>query len=319
MTRSRAAEPRRPAGASAPAIRVEAPAKVNLYLHLLGRRADGLHELDSLIAFAGVGDSLAVEAAPAGCLTLTIDGPFADRLAPAGNSDTDDNLVLRAARLLAEACGGGDRFGAKIRLTKRLPVAAGLGGGSADAAAALRALERLWGVDPGPERRQAITRALGADVPVCLAGRPAFVGGIGERLAPVPPLPQAHLVLVNPGVPLPTAAVFGARTGAFSEPARFDEAPSGAAALARLLAARRNDLTRPALNLAPAVGAVLAALGEAPGCLLARMSGSGATCFGLFAEAAAAAAAARAIAAARPDWWVRPAPLLAHDGGGQGK
>uniref|UniRef100_UPI000E667EDB 4-(cytidine 5'-diphospho)-2-C-methyl-D-erythritol kinase n=1 Tax=Virgifigura deserti TaxID=2268457 RepID=UPI000E667EDB len=243
-------------------VRVDAPAKVNLYLHLLGRRADGLHRLDSLIVFAGVGDSVTVEAAPD--LTLAVDGPFADRL-----PSDDDNLVLRAARFLAEAFGSDNRTGATIRLTKRLPVAAGVGGGSADAAATLLALMRLWKIRPGEKQLDRIALMLGADLPVCLAGSPCFVGGIGEELAPVPPLPPAHLVLVNPGVPLPTAAVFQARSGPFSEAARFAEAPADAAALAALLAARGNDLTVAACGLAPAVAAMLAALDATPGCLLA--------------------------------------------------
>ena len=284
-------------------VRVDAPAKINLYLHLLGRRADGLHRLDSLIVFAGVRDTVTAEAARD--LTVTLDGPFAERL-PADS----DNLVLRAARLMAEACGPGDRPGAAIRLTKRLPVAAGVGGGSADAAATMLALMRLWKMRPDRTLLDRIALTLGADVPVCLAGIPCFVGGIGERLEPAPPLPPTHFVLVNPGVPLPTAAVFQARSGPFSEAARFIEAPTDTAALAALLATRRNDLTAAACGLAPAVAAMLAALDAAPGCLLARMSGSGATGFGLFANAAAAAAAARTLATANPGWWVAAAPLL---------
>ncbi len=282
-----------------PALRAAAPAKLNLYLHVVGRRADGYHLLDSLIAFASVHDTLA--AAPAEALSLAVTGPFAQALAA-----ESENLVLKAARLLAAETGRAPA--AAITLEKRLPVASGIGGGSADAAAALAVLARLWGVPIGEPALMALALRLGADVPMCLNGRAAFAGGIGEELAAAPPLPEAGLLLVNPGVALPTAAVFGAREGAYSAPARFREAPRDAAALAGLLATRRNDLAAAARQLAPAIGTVLTTLAAAPGCLLARMSGSGATCFGLFPSAAAAAAAAPAVA--RPGWWVAPAHLV---------
>jgi len=278
-----------------------APAKVNLYLHVLGRRPDGYHLLDSLIVFAGIGDEVAVT--PAADLALVVEGPFAG-VVPAG----PENLVLRAARLLAERMGVS--AGARIRLTKRLPVAAGIGGGSADAAAALKALCALWRVDPDPAAMAGLALSLGADVPVCLAGVPAFVGGVGEDIAPPPPLPTAWMVLVNPGVAVSTPHIFKARTGAFSAAGRFRAAPEDAAALFAALAGCRNDLTAAALTLAPAIADALAALGAQPGCALARMSGSGATCFGLFAEAGHAAAAAAAIAAAHAPWWVKAAPML---------
>jgi 4-diphosphocytidyl-2-C-methyl-D-erythritol kinase len=195
-------------------------------------------------------------------------------------------------------------------LEKHLPAAGGIGGGSGDAAAAIRLLEALWGVALADDRRMALALDLGADVPACLAGQACFVGGIGEALAPAPPLPPAGLVLVNPGVALATPRVFAARTAPFSEPGRFDDAPADAAALAALLARRRNDLTAAALELAPAVGAVLAMLESCDEVLLARMSGSGATCFGLCRDADAARTAAGRIAGARPDWWVRAARLV---------
>lgn len=292
------------AGAPAVAVAVAAPAKVNLSLRVLGRRPDGYHLLDSLIVFAGCGDSL--EAWPAEGLSLEVVGPFAAALAgePAGA----DNLVLRAARLLAGELG--EPRGARLRLTKRLPVAAGLGGGSADAAATLRALLRLWGLSLDPAALRALGAKLGADVPVCLYGRPAYVGGIGETIKPAPALPPAWLLLVNPGVPLSTPKVFQAREGAFSAAARWDEAPADLPALAALLAAGGNDLEAPARRLCPAVGEVLAALAEIDGCRLARMSGSGATCFGLFGDAQAARAGARVLSAAHPGWWVEAAPML---------
>ncbi len=295
---------RAPAGASAAAIRVAAPAKLNLYLHVVGRRADGYHLLDSLVAFAVVGDVVAAE--PAAGLSLAIDGRFAPDL----NEDLargGDNLVLAAARALAAATGRAP--GAALRLTKALPIASGIGGGSADAAAALIALGRLWGVTLGDAALARLARSLGADVPVCLAGRASFMGGIGEEIAPAPPLPPCGLVLVNPLVKLATPDVFKRRLGPFSAPARFAAAPRDAAALAALLAGRGNDLTLPARALAPAIDEVLAALAASPGCLLARLSGSGATCFGLYADLGAAAAAAAWIGARAGAWWVTATTL----------
>ncbi len=285
------------------ALRATAPAKINLYLHVAGRRADGYHLLDSLVAFAGVGDIVDVVASDA--LGLTIDGPFGAVL----EAQDGDNLVLRAARRLAQA--GDVPAHAAIRLDKRLPVAAGLGGGSSDAAATLKLLARLWRLDIGDDDLARLGLELGADVPVCLAGHACFVGGIGDALAPAPALPSAPILLVNPGVALPTTEVFAARTGDFVAPARFDDAPADATALATLLATRGNDLDDAATRLAPVIGEVRAAIAAQPGCLLARMSGSGATCFGLFADAAPAETAARVLAADHADWWVEATSLIA--------
>jgi len=282
------------------AIAVAAPAKLNLYLHVLGRRDDGFHELDSLVAFARVGDEIAV--APAPDLSLDVVGPFAGSL-PAG----PDNLVLRAAAALRDAAGIG--HGAAITLTKNLPVAAGIGGGSADAAAAIKALARFWDIHPATHDLSGLALGLGADVPVCLFGRAAFMGGIGEQLEPAPALPETALVIVNPGVAVATPAVFGARRGPFSESMRFDRAPDDAAGLAALLKDRRNDLTEPAMEIAAEVGGVLGALENTAGCLLARMSGSGATCFGLYADDATAAAATERLRGAHPAWWIAASRL----------
>ncbi len=262
-----------------------APAKVNLYLHVTGRRPDGYHLLDSLAVFPAVGDWL--RATPAPALSLEVAGAFGAALA--GEAD---NLVLRAARAL------GGSAGARIVLEKHLPVASGIGGGSADAAAALRLLCRLWGL---PAPAPSVGLPLGADVPVCLASRPARMGGVGEALTPAPELPAVGMALVNPGVPLATQDVFRARAGGFSAAAVLPAGWANAAAMAGDLAALRNDLEPPATALCPVIGTVLAALAAAPGCLLARMSGSGATCFGLFPDAAGAEVAARALA--RPGWW----------------
>jgi 4-diphosphocytidyl-2-C-methyl-D-erythritol kinase len=272
-----------------------APAKINLYLHVTGRRDDGYHELDSLVVFAALGDTVTV--GPADGLELAVDGPFAGAL-----SDAGDNLVLLAARALADAAG--IQAKAAIRLTKRLPVAAGLGSGSADAAATLGALAAMWELEARPGLLDRIALGLGADVPACLGGRPAFVGGIGEELSPAPPLPPAWVVLANCGRALSTAAVFADYAGPFTEAGRFSQAPADAGELAALLADRRNDLDAPARRLEPAIGDTLAALDGCPGVLLARMSGSGATCFGLFGDEETARAAASRVGAEHPGWWV---------------
>lgn len=268
-----------------------APAKVNLCLHVTGRRGDGYHLLDSLAIFTEAGDALRAEAAPD--ISLAIAGPEAGAL-----SAGEDNLVLRAARLLAPGPGQG----ARLILEKRLPLASGIGGGSSDAAAALRLLARLWGralPDAGA------VLGLGADLPVCLAARPARMEGVGERLSPVPALPPVWLVLANPRVELPTGSVFAglARRDLPPLPALPPAWPD-ATALAAWAGTARNDLEAPARALAPAIGEVLSALSACEGALLARMSGSGATCFALFGSEAAARAAALRLSRAQPGWWV---------------
>jgi 4-diphosphocytidyl-2-C-methyl-D-erythritol kinase len=279
----------------AAAIRVAAPAKINLYLHVVGRRSDGYHELDSLVAFADIGDVLTAQ--PAADLSLAVEGPFAAALAGA-----PDNLVLRAARLLASQRGVA--YGAALRLTKNLPVASGIGGGSSDAAAALRALRSLWKIEATGDEIAGLAARLGADVPVCLLGRTAWLGGIGDVLTPAPALPPVAVVLANPGIALATQAVFAARRGRFSAPSRFAEPVADAAGLAAMLSRRRNDLTEAAVAIVPVIADVLARLAACEGVLLARMSGSGATCFALFAETGAARAAATRLSGERPGWWV---------------
>ncbi len=253
------------------------------------------------MVFVGLADRLSF--APSADLSLELEGPFAAQV-PAG----DDNLVLRAARLLAEACGVAPV--AHIRLQKNLPVAAGIGGGSADAAAALDGLSALWGASLGGSETLEIARRLGADVPVCLYGRPAFIGGAGEAIERAPPMPSAWFVLAKPGVALSTRDVFQAYDGGFSQPARWHEVERDAADLAARLEAARNDLEPPARRLAPQVEELLDLLGGTPGCLLARMSGSGATCFGIYGAREEAQAAVGRLQAARGDWWAAAAPLL---------
>lgn len=282
-----------------PAMTEAAPAKVNLFLHVTGRRADGYHLLDSLVVFGPAADRLS--ATPAEALSLTLGGPFSATLAA-----EPDNLVLRAARALAAAAGC--NAGAKLHLEKRLPVASGIGGGSADAAAALRLLNRLWGCGLDAAALARIAAPLGADVPVCVASRPARMQGIGEVISAAPTLPECGLLLVNPRVPVATPAVFRARQGGFSPRATLPDAWPDARAMAADLAVLTNDLQAPALTLCPAIAEVLSALRAATGCLLARMSGSGATCFGLFATPAEAEAAARNMPG---EWWASGGPLAA--------
>jgi 4-diphosphocytidyl-2-C-methyl-D-erythritol kinase len=277
------------------AVARRARAKVNLDLLVIGRRADGYHELDSLVVFAGAHDLLTAE--PADALTLVVEGPQAASV-PAD----DGNLVLAAARSLARAAGVPPR--AALRLVKRLPVAAGLGGGSADAAATLQALDRLWGLGLGEPALREIGLLLGADVPVCLGGRPARLRGIGERLDPLPDLPDLPLLLVNPGVPVATASVFRALRLDRAAAPRGPMPPSPSlGAVAAWLAAGRNDLEAPALAIAPAIGEALALLRALPGCLVARMSGSGASCWALFGTAGELARAEARLAASRGGWW----------------
>jgi 4-diphosphocytidyl-2-C-methyl-D-erythritol kinase len=265
-----------------------APAKINLTLRVTGKRADGYHLLDSLVAFADVGDW--ISAAPSDALSLRITGPFGAQL------ETEPvNLVLRAAGALRDAHGV--RAGAALGLEKRLPVASGMGGGSADAAATLRVLTRLWQV----EVPEGLAERLGADVPVCLGCRPCRMRGIGEVLDTLPALPDCGMVLVNPGVPVATKAVFAARRRAFSTEDIYPDAWPDAAGLAAWAAGSGNDLEAPARLLCPEVGQALRVLRDLPGAMLARMSGSGATCFALFGTAAEAAAAAEHLA--RPGWW----------------
>jgi 4-diphosphocytidyl-2-C-methyl-D-erythritol kinase len=279
-----------------------APAKVNLSLLVTGRRPDGYHLLDSLVVFGPAADMVHGQAAPG--LSLRLEGPFATGLQAEPN-----NLVLRAARALADWAGRPAR--AALVLEKHLPVASGIGGGSADAAATLRLLCRLWEVDPGEGPLAEIALGLGADVPVCLASRPARMSGIGEMLSPLPTLPPCGLLLTNPGIAVATSDVFRARVGPFS-PA-MTEPPSwpDAASLAAILTGLNNDLEAAAMAVSPAIGPVLAVLRGLPGCLLARMSGSGATCFALFADPAQAGQGACLL----PSEWWRSAGALYEPGG----
>ena len=281
-------------------MRVFAPAKVNLALHVTGRRADGYHLLDSLVVFAGVGDWLDVERAETSRLTVT--GPFAEGV-PAG----PENLIWKAHGLFADAPP------LHVTLEKHLPHAAGIGGGSSDAAALLRVLSGPFGCAP---RDTPALLSLGADLPVCLSDRPQRMSGIGETVAPVPALPPLDLVLVNPGVSVPTGRVFqtlrstnGAPLDAMAWACGVGDPLDGFLAW---LTAQRNDLEAPARAIAPEIQDTLDALSATEGCRLARMSGSGATCFGLYdgRRPDLARDAAARIASAHPLWWVQAAPVL---------
>jgi 4-diphosphocytidyl-2-C-methyl-D-erythritol kinase len=282
-------------------LKEAAPAKVNLYLQLRGRRADGYHLLDSLAVFPAVGDSLS--AAPAEGLSLRLGGPFGGDLTGEG-----DNLVLRAARVLAQAHAIDPCVA--LHLEKYLPVASGIGGGSADAAAALRLLARIWGV----ALTDGLALELGADVPVCLsAPQPRLMAGIGEELSLPPPLPGFWMVLVNPGQAVATGAVFAALESRDNPqgPPLPSDGLADFAALTGWLGSQRNDLQPAATALCPAISEVLEVLSDAA---LTRMSGSGATCFALHERRSEAEAQAARLIRARPDWWVAATPVAAWPG-----
>ena len=280
-----------------------ASAKVNLFLHVGERRSDGFHPLQSLAVFTEAGDVLRAEAAPV--LSLAIDGPFAAGLRAEG-----DNLVLRAAEALqswALAAEAGPPVGAALTLTKNLPVASGIGGGSADAAAALRALKRLWRLEVADAVLMEIAAGLGSDVPVCVPSQAAFMEGRGEILTRAPSLPRLAMLLVNPGVAVPTREVFAglkSRSGAAMPLPQTGFAD--AASLLRFLQGTCNDLEAPAKVIQPVIGEVLAALAGLPEVLLARMSGSGATCFALFPEEASCRRGAEQLRRAQGGWWIAP-------------
>ena len=277
---------------------VKAPAKVNLYLHVTGKRPDGYHLLDSLFAFAADGDVITVE--PAAELSLEIVG------AP-DLSAGEDNIVVKAARKLAVALGVEPNV--RIVLEKNLPIASGIGGGSTDAAATLKALQTLWGKTLPDEKLHALALELGADVPSCLAGKAVQVSGIGEILTPAPKIPALPVVLVNPNKPVSTPAVFKTRKPVFSKPMPFANDCGDIDVFIAELKKRHNDLQDAACALEPAVAEVLKSLEKQLLCLFSAMSGSGGTCFGLFRTAKDAAEARADLTANHPNWWVEQTAL----------
>jgi 4-diphosphocytidyl-2-C-methyl-D-erythritol kinase len=282
------------------ALTESAPAKINLTLRVSGRRADGYHDLESLVIFADLCDRLTLQPGPD--TALDVAGSFAG-----ASGAVSDNLVLKVFAALHQSVDG--LKGGRFQLEKNIPVAAGIGGGSADAAAALRLLARLNGIALDDARLMVAALKVGADVPVCFSSRACVMTGIGERLSPPLDLPTLPALLVNPGVPVATRDVFAKFTDTPGASRRLGVVPKDAAALVEFLRDHGNDLTDAAVACAPVVADVLGALSVLPGALLARMSGSGSTCFALFATAREAEAAARQLAVAHASWWVRAVRL----------
>lgn len=283
-----------------------APAKINLFLHVGNRRADGYHDLQSLVVFADCGDMVRVNPAPA--THLHVEGPHA-----AGLDAGASNLVMKAAAALRQwAVANGHPAGeAAITLEKHLPVASGIGGGSSDAAATLHLLAALWALPIQPDELLRLGRQLGADVPVCLRGSPSIMSGDGDVLAPAPELPGFAMVLVNPRIGVSTADVFaGLQVRSGAQPCAMPSRFGSLRAFVTFLDRTANDLAAPAKRLAPSILHVEQALVATHGCMLARMSGSGATCFGLYPDMQAAGDAATALKARQPDWWITPAMRL---------
>jgi 4-diphosphocytidyl-2-C-methyl-D-erythritol kinase len=287
--------------ASPDAVKVFAPAKINLFLHVGERRSDGYHALESLVVFADVGDELLIESAHA--FSLALDGPFGGKLA-----DEQENLIAKAARALAAKASRSPNV--KITLTKNLPVASGIGGGSADAAATLRGLVQFWDLKIPQIELHAIAEALGSDVPACLLSETLWMTGRGEGIEPIPGIPPAPLVLVNPGVAVSTARIFAnLKTRVGVGQAAKPKTDLSVLALADYFKSNRNDLENPAREIAPAIDEVLKTISHS-GALSTRMSGSGATCFGLFADDQSAQVAATKIAEDHPNWWVKKAKII---------
>ncbi len=277
-----------------------APAKINLYLHVIGCRDDGFHELDSLVVFADVGDRVQVELAED--TTFDIVGPFASEF-----ERFEGNSVLRAFKALSTHTEYSSNVA--LKLEKNLPIASGIGGGSTDAGATINALLELWDVHVDKRELFDVAFSLGADVPVCVFGKPAYMSGAGEILEPIDNFPALPAILVNPNICLPTLAVFDHFALGKSRPGRISRMPNDVEGLISILKDRRNDLFDAAVDIVPEIGEVLSALKATSGCLLARMSGSGATCFGIYASEVDARIAASVIYELQPNWWVEPTIL----------
>lgn len=274
-----------------------APAKINLFLHVTGRRADGYHLLDSLVVFASIADRLTV--ATNDELTLEVFGPTAEMAGP-----PDENLVLRAAKVLRNVTG--TRAGARMSLEKQIPAGAGLGGGSSDAATALRLLNAYWRCGLDDDQLSAIGLELGADIPVCLRRRPTRMRGIGEELEDIGEFPDVPVVLIHPGGQLATKDVFARLNHRFGKadspaPKRIRDLDT----LVTWLAKTRNDLEAPAIELRPDIAAAIDAIRSQKDCIMARMSGSGAASFGLFLSPSAAQHASERLQEYHPNWWIR--------------
>jgi 4-diphosphocytidyl-2-C-methyl-D-erythritol kinase len=282
-------------------FRLLAPAKLNLFLHITGRRDDGYHTLQSLMIFVDVGDEM--EFAPHDSLFIDTDGPFAGDM-----PEPHDNLVYKAAQLLAADYR--ETVRGRITISKRLPVASGIAGGSSDAATALAGLARLWGLPEERGRLEKIAQKLGADVPACLARKPVWAEGIGEKMTYLPEMPPLHFVLANPMKATPTPEVFRRFRAKFSPVIQFSGRRKTAPEWIADMKIYRNDLLDAALEVTPEIRQVLEAIAATPGCHFSRLTGSGATCFGVYDNDTAAMAAVNKIKQAYPRWWVAPAKLL---------
>ncbi|MCB1591654.1 MAG: 4-(cytidine 5'-diphospho)-2-C-methyl-D-erythritol kinase [Alphaproteobacteria bacterium] len=289
-------------------IRVFAPAKINLFLHITGKRVDGYHLLDSLVAFADIGDVVDIGFCQG--LSFSVTGPFSDSFSKGelDSSGQSHNIVVRAARALAQAAGKEPNV--RIHLEKNLPLASGIGGGSTDAAAVIRGMLELWKVEAIPEYLPSLLARLGADMPVCWRAKAAQVKGVGEILEKVPRLPDIPVVLVNPLVPCITADVFREFDGDYEKAVTLPERFTSVRHVSAFLAETRNSLLEASLRVVPGISDCLHVLGEQEGCLVNRVSGSGATCFGLFENAREARAAAANISEKRPSWWVKTGTII---------
>ncbi|MEE2746560.1 MAG: 4-(cytidine 5'-diphospho)-2-C-methyl-D-erythritol kinase [Pseudomonadota bacterium] len=282
-------------------IAISSLAKINLYLHVIGKRDDGLHIIDSLTTFAGVGDTISIEDCKS--LSLHVDGPFANELGPIG-----ENLVIKATRLLSKTMGISSKV--RFRLTKNLPVSAGLGGGSSNAAAALQLLCRFWETIPPSAELFELAECIGSDVPVCLLGQTSYMGGAGEKLTPAAPLPPGWLVLANPRVQVSTGEIFNRFSLSASEPTRFINHPRDIFELADFLRKQSNDLTEAAISYSPVIKTVIQILDSLDGSLLSRLCGSGSTCFALFSNQSEAQKAVSRLKLSRPNWWICASPIV---------
>lgn len=289
------------------ALHIFSPAKINLYLHVTGRTDNGYHEIDSLAGFADIGDEIVIE--PAQDFSFHVDGPFAGSFGPKerDQSPHSSNIVVRAAWELSRIVK--KPLNASVRLTKNLPLASGIGGGSANAAAAIWGLMEFWGLPKDADFLPSMMIALGADVPVCFRCEAAQMMGIGEILKPAPQMEEIPIVLIHPGKPCSTAQIFAHYLGEFRNPQTLPDDLRNFDDLILFLKNRYNDLYAPACHMVPEIKNVIHALDAEKGCGLARMSGSGSTCFGLFKTEGEAKIAAKNIAKDNPDWWVRPGML----------
>ncbi len=280
-----------------------APAKINLYLHVTGRRDDNYHNLDSLVCFTDIGDSITIE--PAEKFDFSIQGPFAANFPQDAQKATDKstNLIVKAVFMMAQILEQLPNF--KITLNKNLPIASGMGGGSSNAAATLWALEKRWGITELSTILPDIFTQLGADVPVCYYAHPARIRAIGDIVDPVPPLPEADIVLINPNQSCPTPSVFDRHQAIDQSEITLPDHFGDLDNFVHFLQKQRNDLTESAIEIVPEIAQILESLNNQPGCQLSRMSGSGATCFGIFINADLAQNARKAISAAYPKWWVQ--------------